>query len=369
MRIAFISNHPAPYRDSFIAKLVEKLGEGIEVFSELPFDPGHSFWNLKPQLYSADVLVPNGVSHWMVFLRLLRRFVFGDYDIVFWPGLSKWYILIPMYISALLGKKFAFTADTVHQRETSWLARRIKSYIAHCSTLILVPGKAGRLFWLNEFGISSDKIIIGAYALDGKNLERVILERRKNNYDRIRNGLSIPSEATVYLMVANMIKTRCYPITSSAFIEFSAAHKDAIFIMVGSGPELEIMQALAKDNKCLRVMQGCSFERMLDLYSIADVYVHGGAEPASTALVIGAISNLPLISSMCVGCSYDCLVDGVTGFEVSNYQSIDDWKDAFERSWKDKAQWKGMGEKARDLSKGLDDDSCVEGLVAKLANI
>lgn len=376
MKMAFISNHPAPYRDSFIGELVDKLGDEIEVFSEMPFDPGHSFWDLEKVRYETEILVRPGMGKAAALLMFLRRFVFGKFDFVVWPGLMKVYTVIPILLSAVLGKKYAFAADTVKQRKTSWLAYRIKRFIARRASLILVPGKAGADFWRNEFGVAESRILFGAYALDGITIEKLILEKRitssletSSTRDKVRADLGLDPNDEMFLMVANMIKTRHYPITSAAFIRFAKNHPQAKFVMVGRGPDVEAISMLTKNNPCLRIIPGCSFAEMIDLYAAADVYVHGGIEPASTALVIGALAHLPIVSSLAVGCSADCLRDGVTGCVVQDYLDENMWLDGFNRIVMQKDRWTNMGRAGRSLVRVLDVDVCAKNFIDKIREI
>ena len=368
MRIAFISNHPAPYRDSFIGYFIKYANATIDVFSELSYDPGHMFWNLEEKsFYKKDALVSAKDSFLRTTMNFIRRFVVGEYDLVVWPGLLKPYVVIPILLSALLGKRFVFSADTVEQRKVSWLAHKIKRYIARKAMFVFVPGKAGQHFWMHEFGLPKENIIVGSYALDGKLLEDKIRTIREIRRDCVRKELNIGVDDVVFLMVANMIPSRCYPITANAFIKFAQKHPGVKFVMVGNGPDQACIQELERNNDCLRVVPGCSFEKIMDLYGMADVYVHGGKEPASTALVIGAIAMLPLISSRAVGCSHDCLKNGVSGVEIPDYKSAEQWVDGFEDMLCRRASWGNMGRNARQLSMELDADYCAENFAALIA--
>jgi glycosyltransferase involved in cell wall biosynthesis len=170
-------------------------------------------------------------------------------------------------------------------------------------------------------------------------------------------------------MVANMIKTRYYPVTAEAFLHATHGRNDVRFVMVGRGPELSMMQELAEKEPSLKVLPGVSFEEMLKLYALADVYVHGGTEPASTALIIGAIANLPLISSPAVGCYDDVVRDGETGYSVADYLSVPNWEQAFVRALEGKGAWITMGMRARALSRKLDSDLVVAKFCEKMSMV
>ena len=50
-KIAFVSNHPAPYRDPFLSRLVRIPSLQVEVFSLFQRDGGHSFWALEAPFF------------------------------------------------------------------------------------------------------------------------------------------------------------------------------------------------------------------------------------------------------------------------------------------------------------------------------
>lgn len=138
------------------------------------------------------------------------------------------------------------------------------------------------------------------------------------------------------------------------------------FVMVGKGHDLERMEMMAKVHPELIVIPGVSFAEMQELYAAADVYVHGGTEPASTALVIGAIAHLPVMSSPAVGCTADVVREGVTGCLIRDFLSEDEWTAAFRKMWDQKRNWGRYGEMARRLSQAIDCANVVEPFVQRV---
>lgn len=362
-RFAFVSCHPAPYRDAFIARCVDAFGDQMDVYSQYPCDKGHKFADSAKEAprYKANVLNKDNYSSVHMLLLVLRLIFYGRYSIVIWPGFMDWYIVFVMWISAILGKPYGFSADTIEQRSISPLKRAVKKFIIKRASLILVPGSKGRDFFISTYGCSESKIVIGCYSLDGAEIEKKVLAYR-SEFRRKRRDI----DCTRFLMVANMIPTRHYPITCDGFLQFCRGKNNVKFVIVGSGVDSEKVKKLAAENPTLEVHESCSFETVLKLYAEADIYVHGGKEPASTALVIGAISHLPIVSSKAVGCSADVLRDGINGCDVGDYLSSMHWKMAFERIYQLKSEWRKFGEESRRLSRHLDVDVVVSDFVCKM---
>ncbi len=366
MKLAFVSSHPAPYRDAFLAGLARAKRFRVDIYSLFPQDKGHDFWKLDAPPYENKVIVSrDGMSGFRIFVMLLRQIVFTGYDCVCWPGFSPWYLVGCMLIQAALRRKYIIVADTVEQRKINGLSFAIKRFLIRRATMLFVSGERSREFFATTFNVDKSKICLGAYSLDGNALEeRIALYGKERRC--LRSQYGIGDGDRVFLMVANMIKTRHYPITSEAFLRATRNRDNIKFIMVGRGPELECMQELATRESALLVLPGVSFDEMLKLYAMSDVYVHGGTEPASTALVIGAIAHLPLISSPAVGCFADVVIDGETGYAVNDYLSVEKWESAFVRALDDMSNWKMMGDRARALSKTLDSDKIVEEFSEKV---
>lgn len=368
MKLAFVSAHPAPYRDPFLRRLACRTDIDVEIFSLFADDNDHSFWDLEEHGYPTE-LIGKRSEHWFrLFMRLLRRVIFGGFDFITWPGFHRPCTKAAMIACALLGKRYGFCADSICQPDRGGIAMAIKRFVVRRASFIFVPGKASRDFFVKGFGYPMERICLGQYALEGKQIEANVLRLRSEKKLELRHKYGLADKDIVFLMVANMTPTRHYPITATAFSCFAEHHPGTKFVMVGAGPELEKMQEMANFSTSLKVIPGVSFAEMQELYALADVYVHGGAEPASTALVIGAISHLPLISSPSVGCSADVVKDCETGVLVEDCMSKEKWGKGFERVMEWRTKWQEFGDEARRLSESLDCDDVVDRFEAMLSH-
>ena len=372
LKIAFISTHPAPYRDGFLHALANSNEVDATIYTEFLKDKWHSFWGLGAPPYPMNLIDNGNGSKLHLFFKVMRRLVSSQYDCVCWNGLPpRLHMIIPLLVSALMHKCYGIYADTITESRKNWVVYLVKKFIIARSSFMFVPGKASLEYFSSSYGVSKGNICTGAYALDGKVLEGEIcrLQERKQ---QIRDGYGIAEHDRVFLMVANMLPKRQYPITTSAFLKVAERYSNIRYVIVGIGDDLDAMKKLSAEHKEIVVVPGCPFEKMKELYAMSDVYVHGGFEPASTALVLGGIAHKPIISSYAVGCAKDILEDGVSGVLVHDHNSERDWEVAFERMLKCQDSWKRMGEASRLLSKELDVDVTVNrfiGIVRKCCNI
>ncbi len=340
MKIAFFSIHPAPYRDPFLETLSKEKGIELHVYTYYKFDKGHDFWNLPPPRYDNHLLSPVPLTHSRLHRGLFKILFFMKFDFFCWPDYSTPTTLLGILLCILFKKPYAISADSISEPTQKTSVKKIKQILLTHASFLFVPGKASETFFRKNYSIR--KICHGVYTMNFRSLLSDIT-RLKATRNENRKNLGIPPTATVFLMVANMTPSRCYPLTAEAFIRFSEKNPQCRFIMIGKGEDYNTIAQLATHYPALIPINGCTFSDLKTFYSIADIYIHGGTEQASTALMIGAAAGLPLISSPAVGCTRDYLENGATGLIVEDYQSVTQWENAFNRILTLRNTWEHMG--------------------------
>lgn len=364
MRLAFISIHPAPYRDGLLKRLACDPRLSVDVYTEQMYDKGHAFWDLGESPYPIRPMPLRNFGKIVSGVALIVALLKGRYNLAFFPGF-RLYGVVAMTLFALIHKRYGYGADTIKENSRLKLWRWMKRFLVRHADFVFVPGRAGKDFFIREYGVERNRIVEGGYALEGKILANEIASQRAHR-DELRSQYGLTGADDVFLMVANMIPTRHYPILAQAFSQSVQRNGHCKFMICGVGPDLEKMRQYAEMHSEIVVVPGCSFDNMKSLYAIADVYVHGGAEPASTAIVIGAIAGLPILSSEAVGCAADVLEDGKSGVVVADYLSVDAWCEGFRKMMEKKTHWMTMGVYARELSRKLDVDEIYPRFVEKV---
>ena len=354
-KVAFISWHPAPYRDPLLERLNKSRDVELTVFNVLARDRGHGFWDLEEPAYSASSLGGNCRNRISKTFRLFKLFIAERYDLLILPVFMLKRFMLLSVVMHIFGRPFAILSDSDGFRRINTFFEWVRIYISRRAALLLVQGAAGKRLFVERYGVSDNRILPGVYALENGRLAREIADLRHRR-DTLRRKFGLGLKDTVFVMVANMVPTRHYPITCAGFTEFAENNPGCVFLICGRGPLLDEMTLYAQEHKEIKVVPGCSFDAMKELYAMADVYVHGGKEPASTALVIGAISQLPIVSSYAVGCSVDLLVDNETGVVVKNHLSKSDWAAAFSEICRLRDRWAQMGRVASKKAEMYDAD-------------
>lgn len=357
INIAIFSIHPAPYRDplyTFISQNREKLGFDIKVFYYQSIDKGHAYWDLSSPHYKFEIVKPLlslKKSNLQLHLTCLKHIFSSKFDVLIFPGFMHLTSNIGFLLCILFKKKFAIEADTVED-SSSKIRLLLKKIYYKNALFVIVPGNRSSIYHEEKFKIAHEKIVKGSYLFDVYTFRKKIDEYRA--VSNLREIFGISEHKKVFLMVANILPKRMYPLILRAFESLIKEYPDLFFLMVGSGTDFKVLERytnLKKEN--FKVIQGSSFDEIKKIYSIADVYIHSGKEPYSSALIIGAIAGLPLVSSYQIGASWDVLEDGESGFLVKNYESMENWAAVIKKAYLNSYQWKIMGKKAFEKASNL----------------
>jgi glycosyltransferase involved in cell wall biosynthesis len=328
--LAYISIHPAPYRDPFLNKLAETPGVNLKVFQYESLDRGHSFWNLAPPKY-----------HQFQFVRIFRhigqgihfpplKLVLQRYDYYFIPGTLYLSSLFLLVVLPMLKRKVILCADSVSDATQSPVVKAIKRWIYRKTAFVMVPGEAGAMFFCQDYGFKRADCLLGGYALDVTSIRCQIQTIDEGNNLQFLRTYHLPRDKKFFMMCANMQRNRDYPILVEAFKLFAEDKQDVHLLMIGGGPDAQRVDQMIADFPMITRIDHCSFDELVQFYANIYCYVHTGREPYSTALALGAIAGVPLISSSAVGASYDYIQDDVTGVLVSNYKSSSEWSAAMQ---------------------------------------
>jgi glycosyltransferase involved in cell wall biosynthesis len=325
MNLAYISIHPAPYRDPFLNQLAETPGVNLDVFQYESLDRGHSFWNLTPPKYRQFQFVKifRHIGQGIHFPPL--KLVFQRYDYYVIPGTLYLSSLFLLVVLPMLKRKVILCADSVSDATQSRVVKAIKRWIYRKIALVMVPGEAGAIFFCQKYGFKRADCLYGGYAMDVTSIRRQIWAFDEGGNLQFLRNYHLPRDKKIFMMCANMQYNRDYPILVEAFERFAAGKQDVHLLMIGGGSDAQRVDQMIAGFPMITRVDHCSFDELIQFYANIYCYVHTGREPYSTALALGAVAGVPLISSSAVGASYDYIQDGVTGVLVSDYKSSREW--------------------------------------------
>lgn len=322
-RVFFLNYHDAPYRTPVLSYLKNSgTFEEFFVADMFSIDSGHHYWNLKynftPDIVlEASARIRCGKRKWHPEVaNLLQR----DFDCIVVNGfyhLTSLFLLLRGFFGRT---PVIFIADNVEIRCWGRLRRvlehlKLKALNIFCSKY-WVPGAATRKYLERFGGVDAHNVFYGAYTMDSSKLVSDF-EHQKLFREANRKAIGLRAETRVFIMAANFIENRQHLNLVRTFAECSKSCPGIQLLLLGEGPFLDAVKSLVIDKHLEGIVimpGGVAYDELAKYYSVADVYLHAGWEPYSTAVVIAASLGLPLAVSSEVGAVEDVLKHGVNGW-------------------------------------------------------
>lgn len=314
-RSLILIKHRAPYRDP-VLRVLERDGD-VDSISLFDNDVRHDWAGFVRDHKALFGAAGNS--------RLLWRFVFGrEYGTVMWPAYHPWWITLPIFVSALTGKRYAITSDTKEENGNPF-SRMVKRFIFRRAAFIWTPGQAGRRYLHERMGVSDNQIVEGLFTVDR---------------DEVTAGCSeVTGKCERFLMVGNDIPGRRIDTLVEGFRKWRTGNRQLTVCGKGCGK-------FTGDG--VIGLEGVRWTELSALYAQADVYVHNGMEQYSTAVQIAAMRGVPIICSRAVGIVADFRNPERCMVLVDDWQSTAAWSTAFAKmSAKTNEERRMMGECAR----------------------
>lgn len=311
--VAILAIHPAPYRDPALRLMIDGFENQLLVIFYSPQDVGHREWGYTGLRSSADVRHLRRdpqQSYIRSAVSLLATLLWTRPRAMVIPGYSRPESLLAVGYCFLSRTPFILSGDTVDPGESGRVLSAIKDIAVASATGYWVSGVAAREYLEESLAIPSDLVAEGAYCLDG-DVVREAVDRYGDDRGDIRQKLSVPQEAIVFLSVAKQTPRRRTGLLLEA-LRLLANEPSAHLILVGSGEEHSELLNRAQDLRGRVTFVGdVPFAELAAYFAAADCYVHAGREPYSTAIEYAAHAGLCVIASYEVGAVRDLEARGI----------------------------------------------------------
>ena len=314
--IGIIQVISAPYRDNTFLACQEDHSWDINVATFPDGMDTHPEWNyhpLKEDYIGKPPKTINVLGRKMVYNSDIRKwFKENKFEAVLIEGYNSFtniYAIMHCFrknIPLILG------LDSV----TNPGHKVLKKYLYNRASAFWVPGLRSRNYLLSE-GINGDKIFLGKYTYDYKELYEIV-----NRTDRKsqRRSVNIQDDDIVFLFVGKLIESRNIALLLNAFHKLKDDHLK--LIIIGDGPE-EYKIGECKDSRIIHIPR-VPLSELYNYYAISDIYVHPGAEPYSLAVVQAVASDLIVVASRDVGAVDDVIKNNENGilFSYGNQEEL-----------------------------------------------
>jgi len=352
MKVAYLSIHPAPYRDPVLAAVHRRGNLELHVFTMFAGDVGHPYQRVVLNEYSNTSLgkgyklkVPwNSWLHPAILPALWR----GGFDVIVVPGYNHATSVLAMLFCWVTNTPLVFSCDAIDFGDQSHRREVLLRFILKRSAAALVPGAESRTY-LKRLGFSDKRVFEGTYCLDCAVLSEVAAVQRTRR-DSIRASLGISPTGFAFLFAGRMIPQRGLKYLMQAFGQISTEHSNTFLLLVGTGPDRSDIVACSRSIPGVLVLDPLPIEEVAAYYAAADAYVLPSIrETYSLGLAHAAIASLPIITTDKVGAAADYVRVGVTGLIVpaGNVEAL---ACAMGQLATDRAQCVAMGRTAHDVA-------------------
>ena len=311
MRIALLTEIPAPFRLPLFGALATQPDVDLRVFFLAANDPRRNYPPAEPD-FAAEILPGKDVlagGRWLVVnvgvLGRLRRF---RPDVVLVGGWNQ-----PAFWQALLYARTARKPLVVWVESTARDERRgrgpaelAKRAVVRAASAFLVPGRAAADY-VGSLGVPPDRVVVAPNAVDlGVFGERVAAARERR--DELRAELGV--DGVAFLCVSRLSREKGVDVLVRAFDGVPGE-----LALVGDGPEREQVAALAGPS--VRLLGRVERDELVRWYAAADAFVMPSrSETWGMSMTEAAAAGLPLVASEAPGAGYDLIDEGVNGFRV-----------------------------------------------------
>lgn len=353
MKYLILQNTMAPYRISLFNKLYE-MGMDIEVLYMCKLESYRS-WNIDESTIEYPYTVINGFKgrfmghdlYWCP--SFLKRFTKERDSCIVLGG--AW-IFNTVIITCLLKRIGIVKSDIMFWSEANYLtngARKknklrdwLRRFVYHTTNApVIVPGKRA-IESFKVWGLKNDRFIL---------LPNVIEENKFLPFISSKRFYSDLSDQPKFVL-----PVRLNEVVKGVINFFKAIGAENIrkaqFIVLGNGPDEEMMKKYVSDNNfSANIHFGgfCTMDEMAKHYMASDCLVLPSfSDPSPLSLVEGCCCSMPMLVSTRCGNHYETVIDGKSGytFDPDVHSEI---KSAFERLMERRTEWASMGKESRKL--------------------
>lgn len=374
IKVAFITNIPAPYRIPLFNILDFKYNLKIKVFFsawthknrewKVPNNINFEYkvlsgFNLPRSKNKENILHINPSLFFHLFKMHPDVIVSGGFSIS---------SLISIVYSKIAGVPFIlWSVDTTEARITKgYLATLIRKGTIKYSTKFVASGTATKKDLLH-LGANSKDISIGIDTIDVE-FFKSRSEKMRENKDLIRSEYKFPER--LILFVGQLIKRKGVINLIKAFEIMRRRYSDVGLLLVGSGSEKKKLQSYCSENNIENVYflgfrQGIN---LIKFFAVSDIFVFPTRRDVWGLVVNEAMAaRLPVICSKFAGCAEDLIREGENGYLVDpeNYEQVALY---IERILLDKHLQGIMGRKSEEIIEGYTIKESANGFVEAIHN-
>ena len=307
MKVAFITNHPAPYRDDTLKLLSMYDDIELDVLNVEELPSNHREWHWKAGDFNSYLKKPIHIPILGLYNPGIIKKI-QNYDLLIIGSYYPATMLMALVYSYVKKIPYIICTDAVKDGRKFHIIKKILVEKIWLSAQgFWVPGLMSKEY-LIEKKIIPEKIFLGYYTNNALEMYRDI---NKTQEMEMCNQYNINNKLFKFLFVGKLIPTRHIERLIEAVQILSKKRNDFCCIIIGDGSDSKLIE---DDIKSIVHIKEVPYNKLHGFYKIADAYIHPGSEPFSLATVEAFIAGIPVVSTNEVGATADYLKEEINGY-------------------------------------------------------
>ncbi|MDD2580815.1 MAG: glycosyltransferase family 4 protein [Desulfuromonadaceae bacterium] len=314
-RYLVLQTEPTPYFLGFVRELARCVDGEVDVFftSENSSQP----WNLSLDGYNATVLSPNLLQA----AAMLNRAVLDrGYRVVYIAGWGERLMRFALLVCWFHNIPVVVESDTplpVGLPLWKRIIKRLVYPIMFRIPAMMLPFGTRQAGYFRHYGVENKRITVIQYTVDVEYIMQRCAELGQAGRLATRQRLGFSNDDVVFIFVGRLHECKGIRVLLESFSILSENHSNLRLLLVGDGPERELLQNAMKHNTHITYTGRLDQEGVIEMQHASDVAILPSLfEPYGLVVHESMAARLPVIVSDRVGCIDDLLFDRETGFIV-----------------------------------------------------
>jgi len=315
MRILTVYLEPTPYLLGLLDVVRHKAGS--EINSLFIGENISQSWNLTVDR-SSGLLPDNGYFSAMTHINAMLKA--NSYDVIHLAGWGNRVLLSILLLAWFKHLPVVVESDTqLPFGQAAWkrfLKALIYPFLFRIPAMFL-PGGTRQAQYLRHYGVRDAKISIAKMTVDVAGIIQSCRALGKEGRKQTRAKYGFSDANVVFIFVGRLLEHKGIRHLIEAFQDVSLKNPDVRLLVVGDGPELDLVQRAAKENSAIRWAGRLDFPAVIEACHASDVCIVPSLfEPWGLVVNEAMAAGLPVIATERVGCIDDLVIKEETGFIV-----------------------------------------------------
>lgn len=314
-RYLVLQTEPTPYFLGFVRELAGCVNGEIDVFfaSENSSQP----WNLSLDGYNATVLPPSLAQSAKMLYRAVCE---NGYHVAYIAGWGEWLMRFALLACWQRNISVVVESDTPLPFGLPFWKRAIKRLIYPIMFKIptmMLPFGTRQAVYFRHYGVEYERITVIRYTVDVEYIMKRCAELGQAGRMTTRQRLGFSNEDVVFIFVGRLHECKGIRVLLESFSILSRDHQNVRLLIVGDGPERDLLQNAIYQNTRIIYTGRLDQEGVIEMQHASDVAVLPSLfEPYGLVIHESMAACLPVIVSDRVGCNDDLLFNKRTGLIV-----------------------------------------------------